>query len=90
MKCYFFSIQEIATYFQEGTVYVIAESEEEAKEKCLAGKYIHTGDNMIDWDSEANTIVSSAKLHAITDCTEEEHNDYTTAFPPKNNHDNNK
>jgi hypothetical protein len=47
-----FKIQEKATYWQEGTVTVEANSLEEAKEKVIRGDYEHHGDNEILYDTE--------------------------------------
>lgn len=52
MKTYEAKIQELVTYWQEGTVTVQAENKREARKLILAGKYEHEGDNEVLLDTE--------------------------------------
>lgn len=54
---YTFKIQETATYFQEGTVDVEADSLAEAYVKAWKGEYDHHGDNEVLLDTELDTEV---------------------------------
>jgi hypothetical protein len=55
-KNFIFKIQEHTTYWQEGTVSVVAKDIKLARKKVLDGKYDHHGDNTILLDTEGKCL----------------------------------
>ena len=65
-KTYVLKIQEHVSYQQEGTVFVDAKSEEEARKLAMKGKYVNSGDNTIDYNTEGPCIereIISCEIH---------------------------